>query len=102
VAFGEEDRAIAWEWSRVDHFYYNFYVYKYATGMSAAIAITSALLNEGQPALERYLTFLKGGGSQYPLDLLKAAGVDLTTPTPVQAALAEFSRLVPELEALVG
>ena len=101
VAFDEHDQAIAWEWSRVDHFYYNFYVYKYATGMSAAIAITSALLNEGQPALERYLTFLKGGGSQYPLDLLKTAGVDLTTPTPVKAALAEFSRLVPELEALV-
>ncbi|NLG29137.1 MAG: oligoendopeptidase F family protein, partial [Chloroflexi bacterium] len=102
VAFDDEDRAIAWEWSRVDHFYYNFYVYKYATGMSAAIAIASALLHDGQHALERYLRFLKGGGSQYPLDLLKAAGVDLTTPTPVLAALAEFQRLVPELEALVG
>ncbi len=102
VAFDDEDRAIAWEWSRVDHFFYDFYVYKYATGMSAAVALSSALLNEGQPALERYLAFLKGGGSQYPLDLLKTAGVDLTTPTPVQAALAEFTRLVAELEALVG
>jgi len=100
VAFDEQDAPIAWEWSRVDHFFYNFYVYKYATGMSAAIAIASSILNDGEEALQRYLTFLRGGSSKYPLDLLKDAGVDLTTPEPVASALAEFERLVGELEAL--
>ena len=102
MAFDEEDQPIAWEWARIDHFFYNFYVYKYATGISAAIAIATAILREGEPALERYLTFLKGGGSKYPLELLKDAGVDLTTPKPVGAALAEFERLVDELERLTG
>jgi oligoendopeptidase F len=102
VAFDDEDAAIAWEWSRVDHFFYNFYVYKYATGISAAMALGEAILHQGAPALERYLRFLRSGSSQYPLDLLKDAGVDLTTPAPVQAALAEFARLVGELETLVG
>ncbi|MHB0856959.1 MAG: oligoendopeptidase F [Anaerolineae bacterium] len=101
VAFDSEDEPIAWEWSRVDHFFYNFYVYKYATGMSSAIAIASTILKEGDDALERYLTFLKGGSSKYPLDLLKDAGVDLTTPTPVKAALGDFERLLPELEDLL-
>lgn len=102
IAFDEEDLAIAWEWSRIDHFFYNFYVYKYATGMSSAIAIASALLREGEPALNRYLTFLQGGSGKYPLDLLRDAGVDLTTPDPVKAALAEFEHLVGELEALMS
>ena len=102
MAFDEEDQPIAWEWSRVDHFFYNFYVYKYATGISAAIAIASAILKEGKPAVSRYLTFLKGGSSKYPLELLKDAGVDLTTPEPVGAALAEFGRLVGELDQLMG
>jgi oligoendopeptidase F len=102
VAFDEQDAPIAWEWSRVDHFFYNFYVYKYATGMSSAIAIASSILNDGDAALQRYLTFLSGGSSKYPLDLLKDAGVDLTTPEPVTAALSEFERLLGELEALVA
>jgi len=102
VAFDAQDAPIAWEWSRVDHFYYNFYVYKYATGMSSAIAIASSILNDGPQALERYLTFLRGGSSKYPLDLLRDAGVDLTTPEPVGAALAEFERLVGELETLMA
>lgn len=102
VAFDEQDAPIAWEWSRVDHFFYNFYVYKYATGMSSAIAIASSILNDGDEALQRYLTFLRGGSSKYPLDLLKDAGVDLTTPEPVAAALAEFERLVGELETLMA
>jgi len=101
MAFDEEDQPIAWEWSRIDHFFYNFYVYKYATGISAAIAIASAILREGGPAVSRYLTFLKGGSSKYPLELLKDTGVDLTTPKPVGAALAEFERLVGELERLM-
>jgi oligoendopeptidase F len=101
VAFDEEDAAIAWEWSRIDHFFYNFYVYKYATGMSAAVALADSLLRGGSPALERYLAFLRGGSSKYPLDLLRDAGVDLTTPVPVRAALQEFTRLVGELEDLM-
>ncbi|MBC7235654.1 MAG: oligoendopeptidase F, partial [Chloroflexi bacterium] len=102
VAFDEEDRPIAWEWSRIDHFFYNFYVYKYATGMAAAIALTRAILEEGEPAVRRYLCLLSKGGSDYPLALLAEAGVDLTTPAPVAAAMAEFEELVSELERLVG
>ena len=102
VAFDDEDVAIAYEWARIDHFFYNYYVYKYATGMSSAIAIASAILSDGEPALRRYLRFLEGGCSKYPLDLLRDAGVDLTTPEPVGAALAEFDRLVGELEEVMG
>jgi len=102
VAFDEEDAPIAYEWARIDHFFYNYYVYKYATGMSSAIAMASAILSDGKPALRRYLRFLEGGCSKYPLDLLKDAGVDLTTPEPVGAALAEFERLVGELEEAMG
>lgn len=102
VAFTEEDEPIAWEWARIDHFFYNYYVYKYATGMSAAIAIASRLLANEPNALTSYLAFLSGGGSKYPLDLLRDAGVDLATPEPVRAALSEFSRLVGELEELMA
>lgn len=102
VAFDEEDAPIALEWSRVDHFFYNFYVYKYATGMASAIAIASAILQGREGAVERYLRFLQTGSSKYPLELLRDAGVDLTTPEPVAAALAEFERLVTELEALTA
>jgi oligoendopeptidase F len=102
VAFDEEDEPIAWEWSRIDHFFYNFYVYKYATGMSSAIAIARSILAGEEGALERYLRFLQSGSSKYPLDLLRDAGVDLTTPEPVGAALAEFERLVGELEQLMA
>ncbi|MFO7918959.1 MAG: oligoendopeptidase F [Anaerolineae bacterium] len=101
VAFDEEDAPIAWEWSRIDHFFYNFYVYKYATGMSAAIAIASRILQEEEGALDDYLTFLKSGRSKYPLELLKDTGVDLTTPDPVEDALAEFEKQLTELESLV-
>lgn len=101
VAFDAEDEPIAWEWARIDHFFYNFYVYKYATGISSGIALATSLLNEGPSALARYLTFLQGGSSKEPLELLKDAGVDLTTPAPVGAALAEFDRLVGELESLM-
>jgi oligoendopeptidase F len=102
VAFDAEDEPITWEWSRVDHFFYNFYVYKYATGISSAVAIASSILQEGAPALHRYLTFLRGGGSRYPMDLLKGAGVDLTTPEPVSRTLQEFERLVAELDELTS
>jgi oligoendopeptidase F len=102
VAFDDEDAPIAYEWARIDHFFYNFYVYKYATGMASAVAIAQSILEGQEGALERYLTFLRAGGSDYPLNILRRAGVDLTTPEPVSAALAEFERLVDELEGLVG
>ena len=102
VAFDDQDAPIAWEWSRIDHFFYNFYVYKYATGMAAAVAIARAILDGEPGALERYLTFLKAGASDEPLAVLRRAGVDLTTPQPVAAALTEFERLLDELESLVG
>jgi len=102
VAFDEEDAPIAWEWSRIDHFFYNFYVYKYATGMASAVAIARSII-QGEPgALERYLGFLQAGASDEPLAILRRAGVDLTTPEPVSAALSEFERLLNELEGLVG
>jgi len=102
VAFDDEDQPISCEWSRIDHFFYDFYVFKYATGMAAAIALARAMLDEGQPAVERYTTFLSSGGTDYPMNLLAAAGVDLRTPEPVSAALGEFDRLVGELETLCG
>lgn len=102
VAFDDEDAPIACEWARIDHFFYNFYVYKYATGMASAVAIARRILNGEEGALQRYLDFLRAGGSDYPLEILKRAGVDLSTPEPVSSALAEFEWLVGELEGLVG
>lgn len=96
------DEDINMEWARIPHFYSAFYVYKYATGFSAATAIKEQIQNEGQAAVERYLAFLKSGASDYPVELLKKAGVDLTSPQPVQAALEYFGRLVNELEETVA
>jgi len=96
------DQAVELEWSRIPHFYNSFYVYKYATGFSAAVAIVKMILEEGQPAVERYLAFLSGGGSDYPLELLKKVGVDLTSTKPVDDALAEFGATVARLEELLG
>jgi oligoendopeptidase F len=94
------DEEIALEWSRIPHFYNAFYVYKYATGFSAAIALSKAILEEGKPAVERYLEFLKSGGSDYPLELLKKAGVDMTTSKPIEDALDVFAQYVEELRKL--
>ena len=96
------DEEIAIEWARVPHFYYNFYVYQYATGFAAAIALSQKILQEGQPAVERYLQFLKGGCSTDPISLLKMAGVDMTTPEPVDRALEYFARLLDEMEELMA
>ena len=96
------DQDISLEWARIPHFYSAFYVYKYATGFSAAAAITRLILTEGEPALSNYISFLKKGGSDYPLDLLKTAGVDLSTPRPVQEGLQLFSQLLDRLEALTA
>lgn len=97
----EKDEEIAYEWMRIPHFYTPFYVYQYATGYSAAVALSAKILKEGKSAVDAYMSFLKGGESKDPIDLLKMAGVDMTTEKPVADALALFGELVAELEALV-
>lgn len=96
----EKDEEIAYEWMRIPHFYTPFYVYQYATGYSAAVALSAKILKEGKPAVDAYMSFLKGGESKDPIDLLKMAGVDMTTEKPVADALALFGELVTELETL--
>ncbi len=101
--FGPEmvlDPQIQLEWARIPHFYYNYYVFQYATGYAAAIALSRRILREGKPAVEDYLRFLSGGCSQDPIELLRGAGVDMTTPEPVESALALFDQLLDEMEAL--
>ena len=95
------DDEIAMEWARIPHFYYNYYVFQYATGYSAAIALSQKILKEGKPAVEKYLEFLSGGRSKPPVELLKGAGVDMSSPEPVNEALALFGRLLDEMEELV-
>ena len=102
--FGEDmvcDDYIAMEWARIPHFYYNYYVFQYATGYSAAIALSQKILKEGAPAVEKYLNFLSGGRSKPPVELLKGAGVDMSSPEPVNEALELFGRLLDEMEQLV-
>jgi oligoendopeptidase F len=95
------DEELKLECLRIPHFYHAFYVYKYATGLSAAIALSERVVNGGKPELNDYLSFLKGGSSKWPLDLLKDAGVDMTKPGPVDTALGYFERLVDELDELL-
>lgn len=95
------DPEIALEWARIPHFYYNYYVYQYATGYSAAIALSRRILREGEPAVKDYLEFLSGGCSKDPIDLLKGAGVDMTSPKPIQDALDLFGSLLDEMEELM-
>ncbi len=95
------DELIGIEWARIPHFYYNFYVYQYATGISAASALVQQILTEGQPAVERYLHFLSSGSSDYSIELLKKAGVDMTTPEPVQQAFRLFESHLNQLEELL-
>ena len=92
------DKQIGLEWARIPHFYSNFYVYKYATGFSAASALSQQILKEGEPAVQRYIEFLKSGGSEYPLVQLKSAGVDMEKKESVDSALSVFSELVDKLE----
>jgi oligoendopeptidase F len=96
------DPALELECLRIPHFYSAFYVYKYATGLSAAIALSQRVINGGSAELDAYLTFLKGGCSAFPLDLLRKSGVDMESPQPVETALTYFGTLVDELEALIG
>ena len=96
------DDQIALEWARIPHFYYNYYVFQYATGYCAAIALSRRILKEGAPAVKDYLSFLSGGCSKSPIDLLKGAGVDMTSTAPVEAALSLFDQLLDEMETLIG
>ena len=95
------DDEIAVEWARIPHFYFDYYVFQYATGYSAAIALSKRILTEGEAAVQDYLTFLSGGCSKSPIDLLKGAGVDMTSPEPVNQALELFDKLLDEMEALM-
>lgn len=100
-AWNDEDQHIAAEWSRIPHLFYNFYVYKYATGLSAAVDISSMILADKPGAVDNYIEFLKGGSSKPPLELLKGTGVDLTTPEPVNYALSKMENTLKELEEVI-
>jgi oligoendopeptidase F len=95
------DEEIGLEWSRIPHFYYNYYVYQYATGFSAAAALSNGILTEGAPAVERYINFLKAGSSDYPIEVLKKAGVDMTSNQPILDACKVFDKKLTELEQLL-
>ena len=103
--FGDDiviDEQIGLEWARIPHFYYNYYVYQYATGLSAATALSNQILTEGQPAVERYINqFLKAGSSDYPIEVLKKAGVDMNTAAPIEEACRVFEEKLNELEKLL-
>ncbi|MGB8462105.1 MAG: oligoendopeptidase F [Priestia megaterium] len=96
------DEEIGLEWARIPHFYYNYYVYQYATGFSAAAALSKQILEEGDTAVERYVGFLKSGSSDYPIEVLKKAGVDMTTSQPIEEALAVFEEKLTEMERLLN
>lgn len=96
------DEEIGLEWARIPHFYYNYYVYQYATGYSAATALSNQILEEGQPAVERYIDFLKAGSSDYPIEVLKKAGVDMTSSSPIEEACKVFEEKLTEMEKLLA
>ena len=95
------DDEIKHEWKRIPHFYTSFYVYKYATGISSAIAIASDILNNVKGAKEKYLEFLSSGCSDYPLNILKKVGVDMTKETPIEKALDMFDEKLQDLKKLI-
>lgn len=104
--FGDDlvvDKEIGLEWARIPHFYYNYYVYQYSTGYSAAVALSNQILSEGQPAVDRYINeFLKAGCSSTPIDVLKKAGVDMTSAEPIEEACKVFEEKLIELEKLLS
>ena len=103
--FGKEmvsDPLIGWEWCRIPHFYYNFYVYQYATSFAAAVAIADRILKEGESAVAKYKEFMSGGCTRDPVSLLKIAGVDLTTRQPIDSALEVFGEAITEMEEIAG
>ncbi|MDF9296462.1 oligoendopeptidase F [Geobacillus stearothermophilus] len=102
--FGDDivvDKEIGLEWARIPHFYYNYYVYQYATGFSAATALSKQILEEGEPAVRRYIDFLKAGSSDYSIEVLKKAGVDMTSAEPIRQACQVFAEKLDEMERLL-
>ncbi|WP_273327321.1 oligoendopeptidase F [Vallitalea guaymasensis] len=102
--FGEDmiiDSEVDMEWARIPHFYYNYYVFQYSTGYSAAIALSQKILKEGEEAVTKYKNFLKSGSSEYPIETLKKAGVDMTTAEPIEKALKVFEGLLDEMESII-
>ena len=96
------DKEETYTWARIPHFYYNFYVYQYATSFAASQALAQKVKEEGQPAIDRYLEFLKSGSSKYPIDVLKEAGVDMTSPDPILAVVKKMNALLDQMEALLA
>ena len=90
------------EWAYIPHFYYKYYVYSYATGLASGIAIADRVREQGEPAAQAYLNMLRGGCAKPPLELLRGAGVDLTTPQPIEAAMTTFARTLDEVEKLLA
>lgn len=95
------DRFISYEWARIPHFYRAFYVYQYATGISAAVAIANRIRRLGQPAIEDYKNFLRSGSSDHPIELLKIAGVDMASPQPILDIIEDFNQTLKQLEELL-
>ena len=103
--FGPEmnvDEEISLEWARIPHFYYDYYVYQYATGYAAAIALSRRILREGEPAVKDYLGFLSGGCSADPITLLRGAGVDMASPKPIEDATKLFDEMISEMEKILN
>jgi len=94
------DPAYCIEWAFIPHFYYNFYVYQYATSIAGAAEFSDLIVREGKPAAERFLNLLRAGGSDYPYELYKRAGIDMATPAPYQALIARMNRIMDDIEAL--
>src|SRR5699024_3325309 len=103
--FGKDvvsDQEIGLEWARIRHFYYNYYVYQYATGYAAATSLANDILTGDQTAVDKYVSFLKAGSSDYPIEVLKKAGVDMTSTEPVQKALDVFEEKLTEMESILA
>jgi oligoendopeptidase F len=96
------DPAYCIEWAFVPHFFYNFYVYQYATSMAGAAEFTSAIQKEGKPAADRFLAMLRAGGSDYPYELYRRAGIDMADPAPYRALIARMNRIMDEIDALTA
>jgi len=95
------DPAYAIEWAYIPHFFYNFYVYQYATSIAGAARFTDAIISEGKPAAERFLALLRAGGSDDPYELYKHAGIDMASPEPYQALIARMNRIMDDIETLL-
>jgi oligoendopeptidase F len=95
------DEEESFTWARIPHFYYNFYVYQYATGYAASQALVERIKSEGQPAIDRYLDFLKSGNSDYAINILKKAGVDMMGPEPILKTIAKMNELLDRMEEIL-